>query len=149
MPICEIKLYKPEFLPNPKNKEFAGSYLSPNYPIKGLNKTRWAVGMYLYYPPVYRKALGDDDLFVQQCLDELNEPQHPKYSGRGRRPKKEKVSPYGFLELYRYAFKEDEERPYFILQATTTDRKNKNFYKADIVGQRKRGRPRKEPVDEV
>ena len=149
MSICEIKPHKPQFLPNPGNKEFVGSYLSPNYPIRGLNKTRWAVGMYLYYQPVYRKTLGNDDLFIQHCLDELNEPQPMKYSGRGRRPKKEKTPPYGFLEVYRYTFKEAASRPYLILEATTTDRKNKNFYKADIVGQRQRGRPRKETVDEV
>jgi len=147
MSICEIKLYKPEYLPNPKNKQYAGAYLTPNYPIKGLNTTCWAVGMYVYYDPVFRKTIGDDKIFIEKCLLELNEPQI--WPARGRR-KKKKAPLYGFLELYNYKFKYDKEqdKPYFVLQATTTDKKNSNFYKSSIAGRRPRGRPRKKDVDE-
>lgn len=109
-------------------KKRKGYYSHSVLPVKGLGRERWPIVVQIDvdYQKYIEQGLAQDEV-IEQCVEFLNQaPPRKKYAKKKPKP------PYGHLEIYKAAFKEDENGKYIEAELTTDQRKNKNFWREGI-----------------
>ena len=110
-----------------KSKEKFGRYLSSWYPIKGIHKKKWVVGINVDVRDLQEhldSGTSTEDI-AAQCLKYLNTPER---GPSGRRRRKPTYGRFGELPVRAYIKQRGDDPPYLQIFATVETRKNKMFW---------------------
>jgi hypothetical protein len=115
---CDFIPILQSFFINVEDQKKSGRYINTNYKVEGFGKEKWVVGGYLKADwQHYRELKWHPDEIIKRCVNYLNSIVNKK--GKKR---------YGNLELVNYKFINKSGEEVVIIELSTDERKNDNFW---------------------